>query len=142
MTIRGPTAVVVLIVLSLSLAANFLVAGFVAARLANPARMDAVEQIVALGVRVFPSEIRRAIVADALRQGGGLREALARFREARQRAFQAMRAEPFDPDALDAAFADVRARTSELQAAGQKLVGTAVASASPEARARIADPGS
>lgn len=140
MTIKGRLSVVVLILLGLSLAANFMVAGFIAARVAVPGRALVLEQIVNLGVRAFPAEIRRAIIADALDEGAALAGALADFRQARQRAFAAMRADPLDDAALEAAFAEVRVKTAALQTVGQAIVVRAVAAATPEARAAIGSP--
>ena len=51
-----------------------------------------------------------------------MRAALDAVQDARMRMFEAMRAEPFDAAALDAAFADVRAKTNELQRVGQEIV--------------------
>ena len=141
MTIRGRLAGIVIAVLALSLAANLLIAGFVAARFVGLSEPTAMERIVMLGIKTFPPEIRRAILAEALSDRSELRTALSAFREARQKLFQTMRAEPFDPAALDAAFAEVRAQTDTLQNAGQKIIGEAVKAASPEARAQIAGPG-
>jgi hypothetical protein len=56
------------------------------------------------------------------------------------RMFEAMRADPFDPATLDAAFADLRMTTTELQQAGQQIVADAVAEAPPDVRARIRPP--
>jgi hypothetical protein len=136
MTIRGPFAVVILIVLFLSLAANFLILGFAAARIGD-LRQGAIERIIAVGARGFPKEIRAAIIAKAAAERDPLRAAFADLRAARQRMFAAMRAEPFDAAALSAAFADVRAKTSALQALGQDILGEAVAAAPADARAEI-----
>jgi hypothetical protein len=141
MIIRGRLAIVLLTVLVLSLAVNFVVAGFVIARSLGLGRLGPVEQIVAIGARAFPGEIRRAIVAEALGDGAALRDDLAELRAARQRAFDAMRAEPFDRAALDAAFAEVRARTDRLQTTGQGIVADAVAAAPAEVRREIVAPG-
>jgi len=136
MTIRGPFAVILLVVAVLSLAANFLVLGFAAARISEFRRGD-VERIASFAARGFPSEIRKAIVAKAVEERQPLLAALVELRGARQQMFAAMRAEPFDAAALERAFADVRAKTSALQSLGQELVGAAVADAPPDARAGI-----
>ena len=54
--------------------------------------------------------------------------------------FEAMRADPFDRAALDAAFADVRTETNDVQTIGQEIVAAAIADASPQVRARIRPP--
>ena len=63
MTLRGPFAVVLLLLLFASLAANFLVAGFVVARVNAPAPAATadVDRVVAAAVRGFPQESQRAI---------------------------------------------------------------------------------
>ena len=114
--------------------------GFIAARFMAPGRGLVLEQLVNLGARTFPAEIRRAIVADAIREGGTLTQAVADFRAARQKAFAIMRTDPLDRAALDAALAEVRAKTDALQTVGQAIVTRAVEQASPEARAAIGSP--
>ena len=110
MSIRGSFAIALLVVLVLSLAANFVVIGFVASRVGE-FRLTGIQRIVALGVKNYPTEIRNAIMEEAATNAAALGAALADFNAARQRAFTAMRAEPFDPARLDAEFADVRAKT-------------------------------
>ncbi|MEO8668514.1 MAG: periplasmic heavy metal sensor [Bauldia sp.] len=140
MTVRGPFAIILVVVAALSLATNFLILGFVAARVSD-FRHGAVERLVAIGARSFPGKIRDAIIAEAAEEKGPLRAALFDLRTARQTMFAAMRAEPFDPAALDRAFADVRAKTATLQSLGQALVGEAVAAAPPGVRQQIEPPG-
>ena len=140
MTIRGPFAIILLVVLVLSLAANFIVAGFAAARFAYPRHGGEIERIVAIGIRAFPPELRRSITQATSAERERMRSALDAIREARRTMFEAMRGEPFDGTALNAAFADVRAKTVALQEIGQEIVARAVAEASPETRARIRPP--
>jgi hypothetical protein len=54
--------------------------------------------------------------------------------------FEAMRADPFDAAALDAAYANLRDKTAALQEAGQQIVAEAVAGAPADVRARIRPP--
>jgi uncharacterized membrane protein len=136
MTIRGPLAIILLVVVILSLAANFLVFGFVAARLSD-IRQGNIERIIALGLRGMPAEIRRAAAAEAVEDRAELRQAFADLQAARRNMYAAMRAEPFDQAALDAAMAEVRSRTTAIQGMGQGLIAKAVAQASPQARAAI-----
>jgi uncharacterized membrane protein len=140
MTIRGPFAVTLLALLFVSLAANLVVAGFTVARIAGPRPGGEIERIVALGIRAFPAEIRRDISEGVRGQRDELRARVDAIQEARQRMFEAMRAEPFDRNALDAAFADVRTKTNDVQAIGQSIVAAAIANASPQVRARIKPP--
>ena len=140
MTIRGPFAIGLIVVVFLSLAANLLVAGFIVARIADPRPGGDIERIVAIGIRAFPPEIRDAIAAAAEAKRDEMRARLDDVQNARQRMFDAMRAEPFDRAALEAAYADLRARTNELQQAGQEIMLDAVANAPPDVRARIRPP--
>jgi uncharacterized membrane protein len=140
MTIRGPFAIVVLAALALSLAANFTIAGFSFARWAYPRPGGDVERIVTIGLRSFPPELRKVISERTRDDKHRFREQERDARQARRQMFAAMRAEPFDRGALDAAFAAVRERTNELQAAGQDIVGDAVAEASPDVRMKIKPP--
>src|SRR5262245_19256918 len=137
MTLSRPLAIVLGLVLLLSLAANFFIIGFAAARIADFRGTSAVERIVSLGIRPYPPEIKRVILAEALSEGTGLRAALADFRMARQKLFAAMKTEPFDRASLAAAFDEVHAKTDALQAIGKRVLTEAIAAASPAARAAI-----
>lgn len=137
MTIKGPLAIVLLAILGLSLAVNLVIAGYAVARYAAPRQAVLIEQLVTLGTRAFPPEIRRAVIAEALGRGRDLRTAIAGFREARQDVLAAMKAEPYDQAGLDTAFAEVRERLGTLQLLGQEIVSSAIRSATPEARAKI-----
>lgn len=142
MTIRGPFAVALLVVVFLSLAANLVVAGFVVSRFGPPPGRGGgdIERIVAIGIRAFPPEIQKAIVDGSKAKRDEMKTLIDSVKDARQRMFEAMRADPFDPAALEAAYADLRQKTSVLQEAGQQIVLDAVANASPEVRSRIRPP--
>jgi hypothetical protein len=137
MTLNRTLAIILGIVLALSLAANFFIVGFAAARIGDFRGTGPIERIITLGMRPYPPEIRRAILAEALSERVGLRAALADFRAARQKLFATMKAEPLDRAALNAAFADVRARTDALEQIGQTVLTEAITSATPAARAAI-----
>ncbi len=137
MTIRGPFAVTLLVLLFVSVAANLVVAGFTIARFAGPRGGGNIERIVALGIRAFPPEIQRDISQRVRGERDQFRARIDAIQDARQRMFEAMRAEPFDQDALEATFADVRAKTNDVQAIGQSIVAGAIADASPDVRRRI-----
>jgi hypothetical protein len=140
LTIRGPFAISLIVVAFLSLAANLVVAGFVVAHSIGPRPGGDIERIVAIGIRAFPPEIRDAIMKQADSKRGEMRARLDDIQAARQRMFEAMRATPFDRTALEAAYADVRTRTNELQQAGQEIMLDAVANASPAVRSQIRPP--
>jgi uncharacterized membrane protein len=137
MTIRTPLAILLAVLLIVSLAVNFLILGFAAGRYGQFRQGDFLERVIALGVRGLPAEIRRDIMASLVRERPELRAALEEVQDARRRMFEVMRVEPFDRAALDAAFADVRAKTEALQERGQTLLGNAVEHASPDARSQI-----
>lgn len=138
MTIRGPFAVTLLVLLFVSLAANLLVAGFVVARFAgHPPGPGEIDRIVALGVRVFPPEIQGDIMDQVRAHRDALRARVQAVQAARRQMFAAMRAQPFDRAALDAAFANVRSATADVQTVGQNIVADAIANAPPNVRAQI-----
>jgi hypothetical protein len=139
MTISRPWLIALGVVLFLSLAINFLIAGFTAARFHGPPRggPDFIERIVAIGIRAFPPQIQSAIRERTDAERAELRALVDAVQDSRMRMLEAMRAEPFDGAALDAAFADLRARVNALQAAGQTIVGEAVAAAPADVRANI-----
>jgi hypothetical protein len=141
MTIAKPWAIALFAVLFLSVAANLLIAGFAAARFGGgPRPGNFIERIVAIGIRAFPPSIQDDIMARTREQRDELRSLLDATDVARMRMFEIMRADPFDPTALDAAFVELRMRTTELQQAGQAIVAGAVAAAPPDVRARIRPP--
>jgi len=141
MTVRGPFAYILIGLLIVSLAANFLIFGFAAARYRggfdDPGTID---RIVALGARAFPRELRDQIGDKLERHRGELRAALHDLGRARREMFQQMAADPLDRAALNAAFADVRAKTGEVQRLGQDLVEEVLVDAPPGDRARIRAP--
>jgi hypothetical protein len=140
LTIRGPLLIVLAAVLLLSLAANLVVAGFTFSRFGPRPGGGDIERIVAIGIRAFPPEIQKAIVDGSKAKRDEMKTLIDSVKDARQRMFEAMRADPFDPAALEAAYADLRQKTSVLQEAGQQIVLDAVANASPEVRSRIRPP--
>ncbi len=142
MTVRGPFAVTLLVVLFVSLAANVMIAGFVVSRVADfrPGGPGEIDRIVSLGIRAFPPEIQGDIMNQTRAHRSQFRAGLDAVRNSRQRMFAAMRADPFNRAALDEAFAEVRSTTNEVQAIGQTIVADAIANAPPDVRARIRQP--
>jgi len=141
MTIRGPFAFILVGLLIVSLAANFLIVGFAAARFHGGFDgPDAIDRIVALGARSFPRELRHQIGDQLGRHRGELRAALGDLGQARREMFRLMATDTLDRAALNAAFADVRAKTARLQQLGQELVEEVLIDAPPEERARIRSP--
>jgi hypothetical protein len=141
-TIRGPLAWILAIVLLLSLAINVLIAGVVLGRMhAGPGPdSDDVQHIIGLIVRPYPPEIRRAFTDEALTQRGALLEKLNAMRDARREAFEAARAEPFDSARLDAAYANMRTAFAAMQQSIQRIEADAIARAPAPARREIKPP--
>ncbi len=140
MTIRGPFAVTLVVLLFVSLAANLMIAGFAVSRFTGPGPGDEVDRIVALGIRAFPPEIQSDIMDQTRADRDAFRARLDAVRAARLQMFAAMRADPFDRAALDRAFTDLRDKTNEIQAIGQSILADAIANAPPDVRARIRPP--
>ena len=140
MTIRGPAAAVLLILLFVSLGLNFLGVGFVAARVSGGGQAADLARIVELGLQPFPPEIRRSIGRDLVENRQELRQALEEYRAAQARLYAIMQTNPLDQTALQAGFVEVRQRTAALQALGQDTLARAIATAPPEARAQIRPP--
>lgn len=82
---------------------------------------------------------RDALRADFARRAPGLREALRLHREGQAAVLAALRAEPFDPAALDAALAEQARRLTERAAAARAVLVARIAAMPPEARAAYAD---
>jgi len=140
MIIRGPFAFIIVILLIVSLAANFLILGFAASRFRGGDEVAAIERIVTLGARAYPREMRDEIGDRLGRNRRELRAAFRDVRNARRQTFTVMAAEPFDRSALESAFAEVREKTEKLQRLGQELVSDVVEEASPATRAKIRPP--
>lgn len=140
MTIRGPLAIVLLVALVVSVAANLTIAGFAFARFAGPRPGGEIERIVAIGIRAFPPELQKAIADGSKAKRDEMKAKLDAVQDARRAMFAAMRADPFDAAALNAAYTDLRAKTADLQQIGQQIVADAVEHAPPDIRSRIRPP--
>jgi uncharacterized membrane protein len=138
MTIGRSWAIAIFAVLILSLGTNLLIAGFAASRFGWPPRgPQMIDRIVSIGIRAFPAQIQDDIQRRTEAQREELRTRIDAVQQARMEMLEAMRADPFDDAALEAAFADLRLRVVELQQAGQEIVGDAVANAPADERAKI-----
>ena len=144
MTIRGPFAVTLLVVLFVSLAANLLIAGFAVSRFSGgrPPGFGGgdLDRLVTLGIGAFPPEIQDDIRQRVQDERPKFRNYLMGLRQTRQTMFDAMRAPDFDRKALDDAFAELRDELNGIQVVGQAIVADAVAAAPPEARQQIRPP--
>jgi uncharacterized membrane protein len=130
------TIVILAVCLLVSVSLNLFAAGaFVALRsLERSFGLGALMQTYPPSVR---SEVRRKVLADR----AAMRAVIGDLREARQRMFEAMRAEPLDPDALARAMADVRAKTTALQAFFQSALAASLEKAPASERKKIEPPG-
>jgi hypothetical protein len=143
MTIRGPFAVTLLVVLFVSLAANLVVAGFSVARFSGgrpPGFGGDLDRLVTLGIGAFPPEIQDNIRQKVQEERPKFRDYLMGLRQTRQKMFDAMRAADFNRQALDDAFAELRGELNGMQVIGQSIVADAVQAAPPAARQKIRPP--
>jgi len=135
--LEGRTATLIVAGLAVSLVVNAVGIGFFVTRWHGDEGPPGFARTVLLAGRHYPPEIRDRLRAELSTRPEALRRAFRALREARRATFEAMRADPFDMVRLEAALAEERARTVELQAEGQKLLAEAVAAAPPEVRGEI-----
>jgi uncharacterized membrane protein len=81
--------------------------------------------------------VREKVLADRLT----LRAVIADLRDARQRMFAAMHADPLDREALARAMADVRTKTTALQAFFQSALAASLEETPAAERKKIEPPG-
>lgn len=130
-------AIVLAICLVVSLSFNLFFAGALVAKrwFERPfgAAVNSLMQTLPPSLR---DDVRRRLAEDR----ADLREAIADLREARRRMFDAMRAEPFDREALDRTMQDVRENTGEVQALLQSALAATLQSAPAAERQKIKAP--
>jgi len=79
-------------------------------------------------------------VADLVRaHRAKVRDDMRSVHEARKRAKEAMRAEPFNPEHLRSAFDDVRARTTDMQSDMHGVLNQVAGKLNPKQRERLSD---
>ncbi len=114
------------IALIVSVAVNLGIAGVIggAALRAPEIRHNKVEapEGVAMLARAMPPAHQRELREELRNRRGDLRPDREELRSLRDRFIVALRAEPFDIDAVNAVFADQRAMLSKLTAAGHESV--------------------
>lgn len=137
MILQGRTATAVVAALAVSLVVNAVGIGFLATRWHGDDGPPGFARTVLLAGRHFPPEIRDRLKAELSTRPEALRRAFRALRDARRVTFDAMRADPLDMARLEAALADERTRTVELQAVGHALLAEAVAASPAEVRAEI-----
>ncbi|SHE96289.1 Uncharacterized membrane protein [Kaistia soli DSM 19436] len=138
MTLTGRTAIAVLAALVISLVVNFGLAGFLVARSVPQRDPPALaERLSALGPRVLPPELRTQAAAALKPDTPALRAAFRAVRDARQAVFAAMRADPYDRNAVAAALATLRDRLDTVNAIGQTAILDVLDQAPADLRAGI-----
>jgi uncharacterized membrane protein len=137
--------------LLVSLSVNLLLGGLIAgwhlrdpgprhpnASLERPIERPVQALLERMTARLEPDE-RRVFHATLQAHRADLQAAREEVKIARQKLRRILNADLFDREAMDAAFADVRARTNAFQAVLQGAIADAAESLSPEARRRLAD---
>ncbi len=131
---RRTTIVVLAVLLLISVCLNLFAAGaWVAMRWQR--------HPLAMAMLSYPPSVRQDLRERLLAEGPKLKAAMFELREARQRMFAAMRADPLDKEALNRAMADVRAKTTELQAMVQAVLAESLEKAPLSERQKIKQPG-
>jgi uncharacterized membrane protein len=128
--------VILAVCLVVSVSLNLFAAGaFVALR--------SLERSFGLGalMQTYPPSVRREVREKVLADRLTLRAVIADLRDARQRMFAAMRADPLDREALARAMADVRAKTTALQAFFQSALAASLEETPAAERKKIEPPG-
>jgi len=128
------------IALILSVAVNLGIAGVIggAALRAPEIRRNNLEapEGVAMLARAMPAEHQRELRQNLRNRRGDLRLEREELRNLLDRFVVALRAEPFEIDAVSAVFADQRVMLSKLTAAGHKSVIEQIEKMSPQDRER------
>lgn len=132
------TAIIVLAsALVVSLCLNmFVVGAWFAGRYADRSLTAAAN----VAMSAYPPSLRRAIRQKLVADRRELRAAVTGLREARLRMFTAMRADTLDREALDQAMAEVRVKTTTLQALLQRAFAEVLEEAPLAERQKIEPP--
>jgi uncharacterized membrane protein len=134
---RRPTIIVLSVCLVASLCLNFFVGG---AWLAGRWLDHRITASVGSLLKTYPASIRRDFLHRLIVDRQDLRSSIRAVRDARQHMIETMRTDPIDRQALDAAMADVRQKTSALQELIQNSLAESVARAPAADRATIKVP--
>jgi len=130
------TIVILAVCLLVSVSLNLFAAGaFVALR--------SLERSFGLGalMQTYPPSVRREVRQRLIADRAAMRAVIADLRDARRRMFEAMRAEPLDRDALARAMADVRTKTTAVQAFFQSALAASLEETPASERKKIEPPG-
>lgn len=134
------------VALVVSLAVNLIVAGLVVGaalgrdRTGDRTRGDVPREFMrAPLVSALGREDRRAVGRELMREAGPLRQNRAELRARFERLLEALRAEPFDAQAVAVILAEQRAAGARRLEIAEAAVLARLAAMSPEARAAYAD---
>jgi uncharacterized membrane protein len=131
---KRTTVILLSVCLAISVCLNLFAAGaFVATRwLYRP---------LAAIMLTYPPSLRHDVRERLSAERDKVRAAILDLHDARQRMFAAMRADPLDKEALQRAMADVRVKTTELQALLQEALAASVEQSPLSERQKIKPPG-
>ena len=136
MTIRGKWAVALLVALFLSLGANLFLGGLFAGGALRAGDQLRPARAVAAFMRSLPEEAR-PVFRDSFRaRRPEFRAKIMAVAEARAEIADLLAREDLDRARLDAAFVELRARTTEVQMLLHEIVAAAVMDLPPEVRAK------
>lgn len=138
MEIRGRWGWVILVVLGISLSANFFMLGFFTQR-ARMGFFGPPSPIVAV-MRDFPPDIRRNIGEQLWLRRGEFRQTFETLRLKRRAIVDLMRAPKIDVERLRTLLRETRGLTDDALDKAQDALIEAVEKLSPEERARIGEP--
>jgi uncharacterized membrane protein len=135
--VNGSSRRTVIIVLAVCLALSLSAAGalFAARWFDRP-----LAAAFAAAMQAYPPHLRREIRHKLFEDRDALRTAVEDLRDARDRMFVLMRADPIDHKALDGAMEEVRAKTTALQALLQSVLAASLETVPPSERQKIEAP--
>ena len=125
--------------LVLSVALNLGGAGYLIATAERGRGPRTVENTIETVSGRYPGATGQAIRAALESRRAELKAAFDDLRSARRATRAAMKAQPYDADRLEAAFAEARAKSSALQAIVHEAIASAIPGAPTDDRARISD---
>lgn len=139
MTLSRRSVFILFGALALSLCANLFFAGFHLMPWKH-GPYDRIDRLAAIAaVSNVPPEVDDILRAELEKERPQIRETFRAMRDSRRAARDAMRADPFDPAALDRAYIEMRARSDAFQTLVHATAARAIAQAPAAARAEIQD---
>jgi uncharacterized membrane protein len=130
-------SIIVLLILGLSLALNVFLAGSVVPDVWRGREGRFLRFATRSAIGPVPRSIQERANAALEKDRSAIEQAGNAIREARRGVREAVRANPFDPAALDAAFARLRSASSAFQEVVQHSLAQALAAAPAEERAGV-----